>query len=468
MLRVPIYDPSIAIFKNTSTAGGAISFGGRLDLKRPFATAVSLYMGDLDGDGRIDIVGTTTSDSVMVYKNTSASGNISFLPGTAYEIDQSGEGLCLVDIDVDGKADIISVNKSSQNISVLRNRTAEPLIVPSGINPVIGTIANKVTVDPTVQSLNGNAYVQRHYDIMPENNAATATATVTLYFTQQEFDNFNAYAGHGADLPKNANDATGKANIRIYQYHGFSTTSLPGTYTGPGKEIDPDDASIVWNATRQWWEITFTVQGFSGFFLSTAGFNYNQVPAPVIAARSATSFCVGGSVELVASISINNQWYKDGVAINGANGVTYQTSTPGTYTVTATNNGLTSPQSAGKLVQVSAVPAKPVITQNGAELVSSIAAGNQWYLNGVSIPNATGQTYKPTAAGNYSVKVTTGGCAGPESEKVNFLYTATIDLDDDNFISLTPNPVKDKTYLKFTLNGITTLSIQVINIHGQV
>jgi hypothetical protein len=461
-------EPAVSIFKNTSIAGGAISFGTVVDLKRPSALTTNLYMGDMDGDGKIDIVAPASNDSVMVYKNTSVSGNISFLPKVSYEIDQQAEWLCLVDIDTDGKTDIISANTSTENISVLRNRTAEPLVVPSGINPVSGTIANKVVVDPTVQTLNGNAYVQRHYDIMPENNAGSATATVTLFFTQQEFDSFNAYAGHGADLPKHANDAAGKANIRIYQYHGFSTTSLPGTYTGQGKEIDPDDANIVWNAARQWWEITFTVQGFSGFFLSTAGFNYNQVPAPVITASSATSFCVGGSVELIANIGIGNQWYKDGAAINSANGTTYQTNASGAYTVTATNNGLTSPQSTVITVQVNAMPAKPVITQNGGELVSSIATGNQWYLNGTLIPNATGQVCKPTATGNYSVKVTNGGCAGPESEKYNYLYTAIIDLSGDNFISLTPNPVIEKAYLKFTLNGINTLSVQVFNLQGQV
>src|SRR6185436_3010675 len=97
------------------------------------------------------------------------------------------------------------------------------------------------------QTFNGNAYVQRHYDIEPVNNPATATATVTLYFTQQDFDNFNAFPGHGLDLPHNPTDVANKANLRVYQYHGFSTTSLPGSYSGPAQEIDPGDNKIIWN-----------------------------------------------------------------------------------------------------------------------------------------------------------------------------------------------------------------------------
>ena len=56
-------------------------------------------------------------------------------------------------------------------------------------------IKTKTTIDATVQSFGGNAYLQRHYDIEPMNNASTATATLTLYFTQQDFDNYNAVNG---------------------------------------------------------------------------------------------------------------------------------------------------------------------------------------------------------------------------------------------------------------------------------
>jgi hypothetical protein len=74
---------------------------------------------------------------------------------------------------------------------------------------------------------------------------ASGAATVSLYFTQQEFNNFNAFPGHGADLPTSPLDTNKRANIRIFQYHGFSATGLPGSYTGTGVEIDSADSNII-------------------------------------------------------------------------------------------------------------------------------------------------------------------------------------------------------------------------------
>lgn len=139
-------------------------------------------------------------------------------------------------------------------------------ILPSGAAPVTGIIKTKITMDATVKSYNGKAYVQRHYDIEPVNNPSAATATLTLYFTQQDFDNYNAANGADPDLPANPGDAAGKANLLVTQYHGTGTA--PGNYSGSIELIDPDDASIVWNAATALWEVSFAVTGFSGFYIS--------------------------------------------------------------------------------------------------------------------------------------------------------------------------------------------------------
>ncbi len=141
-------------------------------------------------------------------------------------------------------------------------------ILPSGAAPVNGIIKTKTKVDATVQSYNGKAYVQRHYDIEPSVNPSAATATLTLYFTQQDFNNYNAANGSDPNLPTGPADVTGKANLLVTQYHGTGTA--PGNYTGSTELIDPDDADIVWNSTTNLWEISFNVSGFSGFYISGA------------------------------------------------------------------------------------------------------------------------------------------------------------------------------------------------------
>jgi hypothetical protein len=147
----------------------------------------------------------------------------------------------------------------------------QPLVAASGTNPVSGAINTEITVDSSVQEYNGNPYVQRHYDIEPVNNPSTSTALVTLYFFQYEFDNYNQVPNHGFDLPTGPADIANKANLRVYQYHGFSATSTPGTYDSTGIEINPDDNNIVWNAVTQMWEVTFEINGFSGFFVASMG-----------------------------------------------------------------------------------------------------------------------------------------------------------------------------------------------------
>jgi hypothetical protein len=138
---------------------------------------------------------------------------------------------------------------------------------PSGATPVSGTVNTCVIIDNGVQTYNSQPYVQRHYDIEPATGAGTATGTITLTFTQAEFDAYNTARGALPALPTGAADATGIANLIITQYHGTGTA--PGNYGGGTVLIDPADASIVWNATQSRWEVTFDVTGFSGFYVQT-------------------------------------------------------------------------------------------------------------------------------------------------------------------------------------------------------
>jgi len=147
---------------------------------------------------------------------------------------------------------------------------------PSGANPVNVYLNGCVTLDPTVQSYGGVPYVQRHYTVnLPAGDPATSTATLTLYYTQEDFDAYNLARGSNPALPANPSDAAGIANLRITQFHGDGTT--PGTYTGTTGEIDPDDSKILWNATDNRWEVTFDIIGFSGFYVSTR----SLVPLPL-------------------------------------------------------------------------------------------------------------------------------------------------------------------------------------------
>jgi hypothetical protein len=144
-------------------------------------------------------------------------------------------------------------------------------VVQAGANPISGAVNAKVWIETEQPTFNGFPFVKRHFEINPSANAATATARVTLYAAQAEFDSFNSLATPTKQLPVNGTDAEGyKANLRVVKYTGTSSngTGLPGTYPQPGVEIDPVDTDIVWNNTDGRWEISFDVTGFSGFFIT--------------------------------------------------------------------------------------------------------------------------------------------------------------------------------------------------------
>lgn len=135
-------------------------------------------------------------------------------------------------------------------------------------NPLSGNVTISISLDTTVSVYNSLPYVQRHYDITPAANASSAQATVTLYYTQQEFDNYNTYvtANH-LSLPLLPTNGIDNGNVRITQFHGsFTGSSSPANYNGGTANIVP---GVTWDNNNQWWVVTFPVSGFSGFYLST-------------------------------------------------------------------------------------------------------------------------------------------------------------------------------------------------------
>ncbi|MDO7873514.1 right-handed parallel beta-helix repeat-containing protein [Hymenobacter sp. ASUV-10] len=137
-----------------------------------------------------------------------------------------------------------------------------------------GSTVATVQVLAAAPTFNRQPYVRRFYDIAPVANAATATAEVTLYFTQADFDDYNAARGSYPALPLSAADPEGyAANLRITQKHGRSATGTPGSYTGwagsgPATVFITAPA-VAYNASAARWEVRFPVTGFSGFFAHT-------------------------------------------------------------------------------------------------------------------------------------------------------------------------------------------------------
>jgi hypothetical protein len=283
---------TLSLFRNTRT-GNSLSFDQTEltvgDTAHPYPGGVTISDLNMDGKPDLFIRCSNSRAGALLQNETATPGSftfapqrfISILPDTSIVPDPFGEGaadgLAIDDFDGDGRPDLLMTDYRPQytiyynTLNIRLNRIGAPLVAPSGASPVSDTIATYVTIDTTVQTHNGAPYLQRHFDIEPASNPATSTATVTLYYNQQDFDNYNALAAHGDDLPTGASDTADKTHILIFQYHGTSATRQPRSYSGSSQLINPDDSKIVWNDSASHWEITFDVTGFSGFFLGTSG-----------------------------------------------------------------------------------------------------------------------------------------------------------------------------------------------------
>ncbi len=185
-----------------------------------------------------------------------------------------------------------------------------------GVRAMSNSLTARVWVDGA--ELFGGVYtdhLRRHYQITPALNAATTTGWVRLYFTQEEFDEFNAVATNLKKLPTGPEDAAGKANLLIEKRGGVSAdgSGRPASYPGTAENINPEDADIIWDATYRRWEVTFRVTGFSGFWVKTT-----DRPLPVtfgsIAAR-----LQGGSlwVDFTSEKETNNHHYEIEASTDG-------------------------------------------------------------------------------------------------------------------------------------------------------
>lgn len=132
----------ISIFRNISVSGVITngSFDTRMDL--PGGNDMrGIAVGDVDGDGMLDIASADTSDNtVSVFRNKSQPGNISFAPRVSYPTAAGTFNVAIADIDGDGKRDLITVNNGAGGvgtISLLQNNSTVGVITDDSFLPHI-------------------------------------------------------------------------------------------------------------------------------------------------------------------------------------------------------------------------------------------------------------------------------------------------------------------------------------------
>ena len=472
------YPDDITIFYNKSIPG-TISFTDSIHLSvgnYPRRTTVD----DLDGDGKPDLVVSGISNFLIVFRNTSTPGHLLFGPGKVINTGQFPGQVIITDLNGDNKSDLAVANAGDYSspgntISIFKNTSIGSTITfdnkvdfQTGINPN-GIAAGDLDGDgkpelSVTNSNNGTVSIFRNnstgtdISFSPRIDYVAGTSPGDVAFGDLDGD------GRPDMVVANQNPAT----ISLYK-----NTSAPGAvsfnakvdYATAGGHVGIAIGDVDGDGKP---DLTGLYSRYDVFVLK----NKLNDPSPILTASGATSFCEGNDVVLYSSAT-NNQWYKDGVPVNGAVSDQYFVYLSGVYTATTTVGGIVYPSTKAITVTVYPKQSKPTISWDAVKgLVSSSATGNQWYgyNNGYfPIAGATGQSYKPATAGNYIVQVSLNGCTSPFSEMYNYVITATIDLGgNERFLRIAPNPVQDFVKLTFNYPGINTLGVELLDINGRV
>jgi hypothetical protein len=445
---------SISVLRNTASSGSinSSSFASKVDFVTE-AESIGVSIGDLDGDGKPELAvanyGGGVGNTISIFHNTSSSGSInssSFASKVDFTVGYSPYNVSIGDLDGDGKPDLIVANTNADNISVLRNTASRGSINSRSFDAKVdfttGSSSSPYPYGLTIGDLDGDEkpdlvvanFADGNISVL-RNTASSGSITSSSFASRVNFvvGFTNPYSVSIGDL-----DGDGKPDLVVPSFgflHMFRNTASTGSITNSSFASRLDIPTSAYPASIKIGDLDgdgkpdLVASDLSGSGDIFVIHNY-QTPStapPTITPPASLSVCSPSTLTLTASGCAGTVTWSQGAAT----GTSLTLSAVGTYSITATCTvaGVTSAASTAVTgLEIKAKPNAPTITPptslsvftpSTLTLTASGCAGTVTWSQGA----ATGTSLTLSTLGTYSITATctVNGCISDASTAVTGL-----------------------------------------------
>lgn len=179
----------------------------------------------------------------------------------------------------------------------------------------------------------------------------------------------------------------------------------------------------------------------------------------IVSSNTKNIFCEGDSLTLSTTTTASKfNWTKSNLVVGTGTKLNIRQS--GFYTLETTNQfGCKNISEKLDVTQIN-TPVAPVLSRDAnGNLVASTSLNLIWYKD-AQLLSDTSKFIKPTSNGAYTVKASNNGCLSTLSSAYFYLVTDIINLDNNQFIKITPNPFVHFLNIDFKVNPYQYLNVE--------